>query len=94
MKQYNINELRDLFESLNFKIDNHKNKNNTRNGKAILTMLKRIQQVLVRKESLFNNSTSEALRNQLAKEMFFINKNLDPVVEKTFKLQEQGLILL
>lgn len=94
MKQYNINELRDLFKALNFKIDNHKNKNDTRNGSAILTMLKRIQQILTHKESLFNNSTSEVLRNQLAKEMFFINKNLDPVVEKTFRLQKKGLILL
>ena len=93
MKRYNLNDLKDLFESLNFKIDNHKNKNDTRNGKAILTMLKRIQQILVRKENLFNNSTSQALKTQLAKEMFFMNKNLDPVVEKTFKLQKKGLIL-
>ena len=56
-------------------------------------MLKRIQQILVRKENLFNNSTSQALKTQLAKEMFFMNKNLDPVVEKTFKLQKKGLIL-
>ena len=93
MRQYNINELKDLFESLNSKIDNHKNKNDIRNGKLILTMLKRIQQILIRKENLFNNSTSEALRIQLTKEMFFMNKNLDPVVEKTFKLQKKGLIL-
>lgn len=93
MKQYNLNDLKDLFKILNSKIDNHKNKNDTRNGKAILTMLKRIQQILVRKENVFNNSTSQALKTQLAEEMFFINKNLDPVVEKTFKLQKKGLIL-
>jgi hypothetical protein len=93
MKQYNLNDLKELFKTLNELIDNHEHKDNFQSGNRIFNLFKEVQRVLNNKEVLYDNTRSEPLKKQLALEMNYVREQMDPLVKKTLDLKKKGLIL-
>jgi hypothetical protein len=93
MKQYNTNELEQLFKTLNELIDNHAHRDNFQSGNRIFNLFKEVQRILNYKEISYDNTRSEPLKKQLALEMNYIKEQMDPLVKKTLDLKKKGLIL-
>ena len=93
MKQYNVNDLKQLFKTLNELIDNHEHKDNIESGNRIFNLFKEVQRILNQKEILYDNARSEPLKKRLALEMKYIREQMHPLVKKTLDLKKKGLIL-